>query len=821
MPAWTDATIADKREILFGSHDLRTAPLNAVRNFSQEVDRILKDVFHSLFSIENVCLIALGGYGRRELCPYSDVDILVLHDDQNLEKIAAMVRRFWDTGLTMGCVVRTIDQCASILGQDIASDTALLENSFITGDRELFERFRRDCIIPYFERKKRGFIEEICRTLRSGLLSSGNSLFRVEPDLKNGICTLRDCQRMLWAERVRRKGLRFNGLHDLQWPQAKSLESDYAFLIGLRIELHMLCKRRMDILEIDLQPDLAEKCAYGAERAGRLMEDFFKTVRNIRLHILSFLERDLSGKNIWSIVRKRVSANPIGPGISVLDGIVFSNRKKLDDAGHPLWMMKVFKSALVHQATLSVELRNKLRRYTSELNSHDFHCPEVAEVFREILTRPEPVGPVMQMMHETGVLGKLIPPFQVLNCKVEYDSYHEFTIDQHILLALSSIDAMVRDTDAGIRSMRNSVKSPFLLRATALFHDLGKSQPGDHAQNGAIIVENICGRLGFSEEEIERLKFLVYHHLDLSDLSFKEPEDGLLRQFAKEVADKENLDLLHLLTVADIRSVGHNAWTHWKAFQLEQLHNRIRKLIDHPKGNRRDITKYNPLIYESSYFLDILPEDRALHRKWLSRSTSDLSLHHDQFTGFERITVCGSDRPGFLCDLIGCITSEGYNILNAHIYSTKDGKVLDIFYLEPPDIPAITWEEKKKNIEKKWRKIERKEATPDDLVADRIRKYPLPPLRRTEKPALQVRISNPDSSSLTIAEIDATDNFGLLHKIIRCFHENNINIVSARLSTRADLAVDIFYICDADKNRIIDETKLENLKNHLIAALTE
>jgi [protein-PII] uridylyltransferase len=603
--------------------------------------------------------------------------------------------------------------------------------------------------------------------------------------------------------------------------QTKDFETDYAFLIGLRIELHMLCKRRMDILEIDLQPDVAERCGYGANGAGRMMEDFFKTVRNIRLRVLSFLERDSSGRNIWSVVRKRISANPIGPDLSVLDGIIFSKRKRLHSISNPLWIMKLFKSALTHQATLSVELRNKLRQYTAELNSHDFACTEIAELFREILARPEPVGPVMQMMHETGVLGKLIPPFDALNCKVEYDSYHEFTIDQHILLAVSVVDSMVRDKDRKIRSMRNSLKSPFLLRAGALFHDIGKSQPGDHAQNGAIIVENICGRLGFSEKETERLKFMVYHHLDLSDLSFREPEDGLLRQFAEEAGERENLDLLHLLTVADIRSVGHSTWTHWKAYQLEQLHNRIRKFIDHPTGNRRDMTEYNPQIYESSYLLDILPEDRALHTKWLSESGSDLTLHHDQFTGFERITVCGSDRPGFLCDLIGCITSEGYNILNAHIYSTKDGKVLDIFYLEPSDIPAITWEEKKKNIEKKWRKIVRRETTPDDLVTDRIRRYPLPPLRRTEKPALQVRIGNPDSSSLTIAEIDATDNFGLLHKIIRCFHENNINIVSARLSTRADLAVDIFYVCDADKNRIIDETKLENLKNHLIAALTE
>ena len=820
------SALAEARERIFGAAERRTAPLSIVRAYADEVDRALREIYTAYIHGENSCLIALGGYGRRELCPFSDVDVLILHaDGADTDEIAAAVRNFWDIGLTMGCVVRTIDQCGSILGQDIATDTALLECRCVAGNAGLFDELQSSCIKPFFTKRKKAYIDELCSALREGLFSSENTLFRVEPDLKNGICTLRDCQRLLWAERVRRGA--FGSVPDvfsLLPPQdAAPFESDYAFLTGLRIELHLLAKRRMDILETGFQPPIAENYGFGPQGAGELIEIFFKAVRDIRLFLLSFLEKDLSGKNIWSIVRKRISAYAIAPGISVLDGIIFDTGWKTEECNTPSWIMGVFISALKHRATLSVELRNKLRRLAAHFSHHDFKSQATGETFRKILSHPGPVGPVMQMMHDTEVLGKLIPQFSALTCKVEYDSYHEFTVDEHILLAIGSSDALADDSDERIRKIYAALKRPVLLRMGLLLHDIGKLQPGDHAGNGTIIAENVCEGLGFEPEEIERIKFIIYHHLEMSDLSLmREPEDHIIRRFAEALGDAENLDLLYLLTICDIRSVGRHTWTNWKGFQLEQLYERTLDFIREPHGHREVPSRHNLLITEDSYFSEILPKDQQRHHEWLADLGADeLQLHHDSFEGFERLTVCGSDRAGFLCDLIGCISSEGYNVLNARVYSTEDGKVLDIFYLEPLDQPRLTWEEKVQNILRKWRLIETGEITADDLVLERIRKYPLPALRYVPaKPPLQVRVDNNASPLCTVIEIDAADNFGLLHKIARCFNENKVNIISARLSTRADLAVDVFYVSDLSARKITDLQFLNALEKDLVRVLS-
>jgi [protein-PII] uridylyltransferase len=304
---------------------------------------------------------------------------------------------------------------------------------------------------------------------------------------------------------------------------------------------------------------------------------------------------------------------------------------------------------------------------------------------------------------------------------------------------------------------------------------------------------------------------------------FREPDDKNMKMFIGDMKNKTNLDLLYLLTVVDIRSVGRKTWTGWKAYQLEQLYDRVVDSFDQLKSDQ--ITEVNsicPPVADDSYTRDILPEDREKHITWLAQTgETGLSLHLEMFIGFERLTVCANDRVGFLSDIIGCITSEGYNILSAHIYSTADGRVLDIFHLEEPDRPRISVQKRINNIYSKWDLIKTGQLTADDLVRERIEKYPPPALRLSQqKQAVDVHVNNTDSQSATIVEIDAADNFGLLHKIALCFHENDINIVSAKLSTRNDTAVDVFYITDSAKSKIADQNFLDRLVRNMSAALS-
>ncbi len=838
--------LADARTQLFDSDRIRLEPLKTVRDYAQEVDLILGEIFGS--QVESavphlgVCLVALGGYGRKELCPYSDVDILILLENGSDKAcLDQAIHLFWDIGLTMGCVVRTLSECADIIGQDISTDTALLEGRYLAGQWALYEKLQSGIVKPYFEREKKNYLNEINQALREGIFSLENAIYRVEPHLKNGICCLRDCQRLLWAERVRNGVRNFRDLHiksNYLMSQAGQLEAGYGFLMGLRAELHWLCKRRLDVLETSLQPAIAEQHGFGPDGAGRLMEQFFRTVRDIRMILLAFLEQDSSGRNIWYDVRRRLSANHLGPGIAVLDGILFSTRSHDPSVGSALWSLGVFKYAILHKATLSVELRNRLRGIVARGEAKDFRTQSMGAVFRDIMECPEPIGQAMAMMHETGLLGRLIPQFAALTCKVEYDSYHEFTIDQHTLQCFQTADAFAHDPDDHIRLLYGSLSHPLVLRLALLLHDIGKSLPGNHAHSGAVIAANVCERLGMSAEETKKTCFLVYHHLDMSDLSLsREPEDYHIREFAEVLGDKDMLDLLYLLTIADIRSVGRRTWTEWKAYQLEQLYEGTLAAL-HGGGKplrdgivtetikrEQDVSSELSLvaITDTAYLQDNTPEDRKRHRSWLMEVEGDaFRLHHEMFVGFERLTVCGSDRIGFLSDVIGCISSEGFNVLNARIYSTTDGKVLDIFHLEAPDKPRISSADRIGNLYHKWGMLSREEATADSLMRDRILRYPPEPLRLAATvPSINIGIDNSLSRLYTVVEIDTADNFGLLHKIARCFSENGINIHMARLSTRIDQAVDVFYVTDRDKMKITDLQKIEDLKGSLTDVIGE
>jgi [protein-PII] uridylyltransferase len=803
------------------------SPFQKIHSYTEAIDDILGSIYTATgCNAHDSCIIALGGYGRNELCPYSDIDILILHDGQKPSpEIESAVRSFWDIGLAMGCVVRTIDECIHILGQDIVTDCSFMECRLLTGSADLYNRLTGDVINPYFTKKASFFIREMRRILHNELYSPVTTLYHVEPDIKNGVCTLRDCHRLVWAEKMRVGLASINDLHSLSHfsvSQTKRFIADYEFLISVRIFLHCLCKRRMDILEIGLQPEIADSLGFGPNSAGILMEHYFKTVRDIRLFLLSFLEKSPAGNNLWGYFRKKVSAVEVVPGINVYEGIFFKSQKNIDKLIDPVWIMTVFRQSMRYQATLSVELRNKIRYYAGNLKPDDFKSGEVESLFREILSFDGPVSNVFQLMHETGVLSRIIPQFEDLTCKVEYDSYHEFTIDQHILMTLAEADKLTRDPDSGLRGLYINCKHKLLLRLSLLLHDIGKAMPGDHALNGAIIAEAVCERCGLDENDSRRIRLLVYHHLDMSNISFRrEPESKVLSQFAAIIEDRKNLDLLYLLTILDIRSVGKATWTAWKAFQLELIYSSVAGLLDMPPALQApcqsDAEDSGCKVY---YLRNTLPEDRKLHENWLaSLGPDEFQVHCDQLKGFERLTICGWDKTGFLRDVIGCISSEGYNILSAYIFSMPDNKALDIFYAEPPKFPAITKEQRIDNINNKWSLVVNKKATADSLVSRRIKQFPLKILRTAATQADPVvTIDNSSSGNTTIIEIKTPDNFGILHKIVQVFIKSGINIRSARLSTRADQAMDVFYVTNAE-NRKISVSILQELNANILNAL--
>jgi [protein-PII] uridylyltransferase len=819
--------LSERREAAF-IEQRSLGALHKTSLFSSEIDSLLASVYTShLEKIEinrHVCLIALGGYGRGELCPYSDIDLLILHSgDADNEKIAAAVRFFWDMGLTLGLVVRSLHECSRIMGEDVASDTAMLQARFLAGNKRLFQHLESAVIRPYFLKNRKQFVDTMRKSLHSGIFSSDNTLFRTEPNIKDGICAMRDCQRIMWAERVIAGARSISDLYHLshyKQTDTDSFAAAYNFLVNIRIELHMICKRRMDILETGLQSDVAGTLGFGKDNPAMVMESYFRTVRSVKHFAMTFLEKRLPNRGLWTSLRTSIGALKIKQGVYMLDGILFLIEKSLPpEAQGVLWILDIFKQTLAYKATLSVGLSNWIRGAMQSLTPQDFRSAEIDALFLDILSQEKGVGQVLSFMHDTGVLAGIIPAFGPLTCKVEYDSYHEYTIDQHILLSLTGLDELDNDEDRGIRALYVQLANKRLLRLAVLFHDMGKSMSGDHVTIGTIMTEDMCDRLGLSETEKRRVLFLVYNHLVLSALAFgRELEDNLVTDLAHRVENRATLDMLYLLTILDIRHVGSKTWTAWRARLLENAYERAVLFLSRKNANGPDLCT-DIGIDSALYMLDTLPEDRKKHLEWLAGLTEgEFKIELDSFVGFERLSVMSYDRIGLFADITGCISSEGYNILSARAYSTQSGKILDIFHVEQDGATSIPSVKRINNILKKWQLIVTFETTADELMKERIHRYPLKKPRGMEKQP-SVRLDNTISNTFTVLEIEAQDRFGLLYRIARCLSDHDVNIVSARLSTRIDRASDTFYITQRSGEKINDPAKIDETTAALTKAI--
>jgi [protein-PII] uridylyltransferase len=786
------------RERCFEPLIIQTSPETAVHHFTDAIDEMVVDTFNLIMrDTTGVSLMALGGYGRKEMCPQSDVDLLILNENNgSKENVSALVRALWDMGLPLGCVVRSIAECKRILGEDLATDTALLDSRYLAGDHALFCKLQSRVVNPYFVKRKEWFQNEMHAALRNGF-SSESGIYVVEPNLKNGFCTLRDCQRVLWAVRIfQRKFTRQQVWNLLPFTKTEieTFHKSYQTLLAIRCALHIVAQKRIDTLEFAYQDAVAKVLGLnGKNIAGPLMERFFKTITDVNNCILIFLEKSRSN-SIVKKIRQRLGSVEIGKNLKLLDGIIFqSGTVPLPGTDPAQWILDLYWLTLKFKAELSTGIQNFIRSLRTQLHPGSISSA-VSEGFKRILSLNTPVAHVIRSMHETGFLEYIIPEFETLRCKVEYDTYHEFTVDQHVVTALYTLDEFGTDREPQLKKVYGSIGELFVLRFAILLHDIGKSIDGEHAYNGAVVTSNICDRMGIDNPQRDQIIFLVLCHLELAFLAFhRVPEEQTLKAFAAKMENRNRLNMLYLLTIADIRSVGRKTWTEWKGLQLENIYKTI---LEEFEGRQSDFSNFADKIWPKD---DILQDDI----NHLKDDPSELFIRAEPFVGFQRLVICGLDRIHFFADIAGCLSSEGYNILSAQIRTTDNGRAVDIFHVEPDEAVRITMEKQVDNIRKKWKLITDGNTTASQLIIDRARLYPRKALRIIET-EIVITIDNSISKEHTVIEVRAPDRFGLLYRISHCLSSLNINIVSARLSTRISQAVDVFYV--SGKNG----TKIEN-----------
>ena len=813
--------------------------------------------------LEHVSLVAVGGYGRGELNPYSDIDIMFLHDGvlpaATVEDIAQKLLYFlWDMRLDVGYSVRMIADCIEMAAADGTVKTALMDARFLSGNRPLFDALYKVIFRQILPKSSDSFIKEKIADMKSRREKYGSTVYLLEPNLKEGEGGLRDLQTAIWVARVKYK---FSSLRELIIKgimDDEELETYYAaldYLWRIRNELHYFNGRKNDQLTFDAQVHLADFLGY--KDSGRVlaveefMRDYYRHANRVEHFVSSLISRciwrDEGARKILGYFVRR----PVGDGCFVLKGELIIPDESVVEK-NPVVMMKIFELAQKHGVTLHVRVKGVVRKNLALVNDKFRRNREVNQSFLNILRSAKGVTETLRLMHHLEFLNRYIPELENIYCKVQHDMYHIYTVDIHTLFAVEQTEKMLSGEFKTIMPLpcviASEINKPELLILAVLFHDIGKGSGGGHAEKGAAMIPTIARRMGLSREGSERLEFLVRQHLLFAHISQRRDlnDEKMIAQFAQQMETSENLKMLYLLTVADVRAVGADVWTNWKASLFQELFEKAFAVLDRGGFQQEAsserviavIKKVTTLLEDDLPAAEVRQELKAMPvrlllsnppaliaeqvRLLLGLEQSDilLRLSHQPEGGYSEYTICTHDTPGLFSRITGVMAANGINILGAHINTSKNGKVLDILQVNSPQGNLVTDSAHWDRIEQDMRQVIHGEVQVSTLVARRKRPTLLT-VRPAPRFATKVDIDNEVSEEYTVIDILTHDKVGLLYLITSTLAEMGLYIGVSKISTKVDQVADVFYVRDIFSHKITAPEKLSEICGRLLTAIDE
>ncbi len=823
-------------------------PFVVAKAYTGAIDDILEELCRSILGDDagRVALVAVGGYGREELCPHSDLDLLFLRDKgPEIEGVAKLVRRLWDTGFHLGHSVRTPEECYGWMVDDLGTASALLESRFLCGNTDLFQRLLSSTLWRFRRRRQRSFVAEQLRLLGESLGDASRSIYVIEPQLKEGVCGLRDIQRVRWIENVRRRGSTFEALASqgaFAPERVRALEASYGFYLRVRSELHYVNKVRMDILDRDSQGMVARNLGYGQRlktraRVEMLMGDYYRHARSAYRFLRFYLETETRGQRFFARLGGRLFVDKVTPYLHVYKGVLYLSSEP-PEGGTPEEIIDIFRVAQKSDARLSESICEWIRQRLESTEGDYTHSSQVMRKFTSILREGKSVGRLLKAMRETGVLKLVLPEFARLDCLVSFDGHHHFTVDAHTLRTLLELDRIATEEDYRepvFRAVYKEIGNPLPLRVALLLHDIGKALDGDHAVRGTEAALLICERLGLDEKDAETVEFLVYRHLELFKISERRDphEAAVIQSLARIVESEERLKMLYLLTYIDVTSVGPGTWTRWKGVQLADVYE---KTLIHlrtgkePGENLEETLAASGLdpvqrgrvlghcqqIDTPGYHREILPERMLCHVDMVDslRATSKLQISTQSFGDYHEITFCAFDRSRLFMDLTGLLFSEGFNVLGARIFSRRDGFAVDQFFVEIADGVRLGVAKRVEHIHAKADDIRDHKVVIGDIIRQRMLSYRMPPWR---KPLYgpRVLINNESSDHYTVVEVNAGDRPGFLFELAMAFHHLGLDVVTAKVSTFGERVHDTFYVLE-EGGKIENPARLLEIELRLV-----
>ncbi len=808
---------------------------------------------------ERIALFAVGGYGRAEMAPHSDVDLLFLTPWKITpwaeSVIESMLYILWDLKLKVGHSSRTVADCLRLAKTDVTIRTALLEHRFLAGWQplaaELDDRLWKDL----FRSTGPQFIEAKLAERAERHRRQGGQRYVLEPNVKEGKGGLRDLQTLYWIGKYLHRvpsseGLVGAGL--LTRDEYDSFARAENFLWCVRCHLHLITARATDQLTFDLQVEVADRMGYrdtGGRRAvEHFMQDYFRHATRVgeltRIFLTELEARHVKPEASFMGMFRRPKR--IARGYRLVQGRidVMDARAFLADK---LNLLRVFAEALRSGHLLHPNVMRLISANLALIDDDMRADPEAAQIFMELLLDHGNPERALRRMNELGLLGAFIPEFEPIVAMMQFNVYHHYTVDEHIIQTISCLaqierGELVEELPVASGILKAGVNRKVIYVAL-LLHDIGKGRPEDHSILGAQIARRVCPRLGLTAEETETVEWLVRYHLLMSDMAQKRDigDPRTVRDFAKAVQTRRRLDLLCVLTVCDIRGVGPGTWNNWKAMLLRQLYRDTAEALDAGfesvvRAHREDEAKAALRARLSGWSpSDIAAEaDRHYAPYWqglstdtqevfarLLRGLSDdeirIDLYPEPARDATRACFALADHPGIFSRLAGALALVGANVVDARTYTSKDGYATAVFWIQ--DVEGKPYEvtrlpRLRGMIDKTLKgEVLAREALKDrDRVKKRDREFRFP---------THITFDNEGSEIYTIIEVDTRDRPGLLYDLTRTLAANNIYIASAVIATYGAQVVDSFYVKDMFGLKLHAKSRQDSLDKKLRQAITE
>ncbi|MGE4267361.1 MAG: [protein-PII] uridylyltransferase [Deferribacterales bacterium] len=818
------------------------------QRLTELADEIVIKTCQSAGETDGIAVLALGGYAREQMAPFSDIDILILHKgkmNKNYERFISEFTTFmWDIGVNPGIQVKELKEVAKAALEDEVVRTSFIDNRFIFGSRKEYEAFLKIINEKVMEKGKHEFLLMKIDGVRNRNSKFRDSIFRLQPNIKEGNGGMRDINTIYWICKIlyKTKSLHETVKHNiLTNSEYEKLIENAEFMFRVRNELHYYHNRKYDVMSLEAQMEIAKNLGYTATSSVQSVEIFMrdyyimaKSTSEITQKVINRTLAELSHK--W--FQKKVFSLRLSDGFVQYANTLTVESKNIFDE-NPRKLISVFTYAANKGLKLADSTIDLIKERTYLIDSE--FTQKYGSVFLKAISSFPESSRIVSNMAKCGVLQAIIPEFEYIICRAQFDYYHHYTVDEHTYLALSYLDKLTGTLPPHLERYQeafNRLKRKDLLALALLLHDIGKGQGKNHSIVGAQMARSICKFLGMGLEDTDTVCSMVEHHLLMSHIAQRRDLHSIdvINHFISYVNNQQELDILFLLTYADMNAVGGAAFNEWKNSLLKELHEKAEQALNNEdlvkeynavvklrREKLEERCKLTPEIYEASKTLDeefiyankagqiISYLSMALKINENNRIIVEVDTREELDT--MQILVCTYDHVGLLRKICGALASLGYNIKWAQIYTMNNDITIDNILVDNPFAGSKIPDSKKELL------INRiidtiNGATDIEKLLERSSNSILAQPKLMSKKE-KITFDNEVSSQYTVIDIYAQDRLGLLYSILGVFNRMGISVDKAKISTDVDRVVDSFYLTDTEGRKLTDSAVLEDIKKEL------